>query len=177
MAETYEHHAAGLESPALHAFDVLPDDVIPLPSPTRAVGNAGHLCLTLLSGPTVTFQNLQEGHARIVDAHHRHGNRRTQLSAVCRQPPPSGNTTLSGNSMLYDTFVTGVQVDVSKDAHRPLIGPCGSLDRGACALWSLPSANRKSGGSDSGSFDLESDGNNNISSGNRQRGAQPADGG
>ncbi|EGL63903.1 hypothetical protein AGRO_3303 [Agrobacterium sp. ATCC 31749] len=65
MAETYEHHAAGLESPALHAFDVLPDDVIPLPSPTRAVGNAGHLCLTLLSGPTVTFQNLQEGHARI----------------------------------------------------------------------------------------------------------------
>lgn len=61
MAETYEHHAAGLESPALHAFDVLPDDVIPLPSPTRAVGNAGHLCLTLLSGPTVTFQNLQAG--------------------------------------------------------------------------------------------------------------------
>ena len=35
MAETYEHHAAGLESPALHAFDVLPDDVIPLPPPPR----------------------------------------------------------------------------------------------------------------------------------------------
>ncbi|WCJ64903.1 MULTISPECIES: spike base protein, RCAP_Rcc01079 family [Agrobacterium] len=63
MAETYEHHAAGLESPALHAFDVVPDDVNPLPSPTRAiyVGNAGHLCLTLLSGATVTFQNLPAG--------------------------------------------------------------------------------------------------------------------
>lgn len=63
MAETYEHHAAGLESPAFHAFEVAPDDTNPLPSPTRAiyVGNGGHLCLTLLSGATVTFQNLPAG--------------------------------------------------------------------------------------------------------------------
>lgn len=63
MAETYEHHAAGLESPASHAFDVVPDDTSPLPSPTRAiyVGNGGHLCVTLLSGATVTFQNLPAG--------------------------------------------------------------------------------------------------------------------
>ncbi len=63
MAETYEHHAAGLESPASHAFEVAPDDTNPLPSPTRAiyVGNGGHLCLTLLSGATVTFQNLPAG--------------------------------------------------------------------------------------------------------------------
>ncbi|MCZ4431315.1 hypothetical protein O3S81_16525 [Agrobacterium sp. SOY23] len=63
MAETYEHHAAGLESPASHAFDVVADDVNPLPSPTRAiyVGNGGHLCMTLLSGATVTFQNLPAG--------------------------------------------------------------------------------------------------------------------
>lgn len=52
MVETYEHHAAGLESPASHAFEVVPNDTNPLPSPTRAVyvGNAGHLCPTLLSG-------------------------------------------------------------------------------------------------------------------------------
>ncbi|MFF2322220.1 hypothetical protein ACFVTJ_14320 [Agrobacterium sp. NPDC058088] len=63
MAETYDYHAAGLESPASHAFDVVPDDVNPLPSPTRAiyVGNAGHLCLILRSGATVTFQNLPAG--------------------------------------------------------------------------------------------------------------------
>ncbi|ADY67117.1 hypothetical protein J8N08_18905 [Agrobacterium tumefaciens] len=63
MAETYEHHAAGLESPASHAFEVVPDDTNPLPSPTRAiyVGNGGHLCLALLSGATVTFQNLPAG--------------------------------------------------------------------------------------------------------------------
>ncbi len=63
MAETYEHHAAGLESPASHAFEVVPDDTNPLPSPTRAiyVGNGGHLCLILLSGATVTFQNLPAG--------------------------------------------------------------------------------------------------------------------
>ncbi|WCK04803.1 spike base protein, RCAP_Rcc01079 family [Agrobacterium tumefaciens] len=63
MAETYEHHVAGLEFPASHAFDVVPDDVNPLSSPTRAVyvGNAGHLCLTLVSGATVTFQNLPAG--------------------------------------------------------------------------------------------------------------------
>ncbi|MBW9070717.1 spike base protein, RCAP_Rcc01079 family [Agrobacterium pusense] len=63
MAEIYDHYAAGLESPASHAFDVVPDDANPLPSSTRAiyVGNGGHLCLTLLSGATVTFQNLPAG--------------------------------------------------------------------------------------------------------------------
>ena len=63
MAETYEHYAAGLESPASHGFDIVPDDTVPLPSPTRAiyVGNGGQLCLTLLSGTTVTFQNLSAG--------------------------------------------------------------------------------------------------------------------
>ncbi|TQN59733.1 hypothetical protein FLX27_20225 [Agrobacterium tumefaciens] len=63
MAEIYTHYAAGLESPASNGFDILPDDTNPLPSPTRAiyVGNGGQLCLTLLSGATVTFQNLPAG--------------------------------------------------------------------------------------------------------------------
>ncbi|EKJ96378.1 hypothetical protein C241_07973 [Bradyrhizobium lupini HPC(L)] len=63
MAEIYDNYAAGLESPASHAFDVVPDDAKPLPSATRAiyVGNGGHLCLTVLSGATVTFQNLPAG--------------------------------------------------------------------------------------------------------------------
>ncbi|SOC91600.1 hypothetical protein SAMN05216358_1719 [Rhizobium sp. AN5] len=63
MAETYTHHSAGLESPASHGFDIVPDDTNLLPSVTRAiyVGNGGQLCLTLLSGATVTFQNLPAG--------------------------------------------------------------------------------------------------------------------
>ncbi|AQS64139.1 hypothetical protein AGRHK599_LOCUS4103 [Rhizobium rhizogenes] len=63
MAETYEHYAAGLESPASHGFDIVPDDTTPLPSPTRAlyIGHGGQLCLTLLSGATVTFQNIPAG--------------------------------------------------------------------------------------------------------------------
>ncbi len=63
MAEIYDNYAAGLESPASHAFDVVPDDAKPLPCATRAiyVGNGGHLCLTVLSGATVTFQNLPAG--------------------------------------------------------------------------------------------------------------------
>ncbi|WP_323571694.1 hypothetical protein [Rhizobium sp. 28DA2] len=63
MSETYTHHSAGLRSPASHGFDIVPDDNNPLPSATRAiyVGNGGQLCLTLLSGATVTFQNLPAG--------------------------------------------------------------------------------------------------------------------
>ncbi len=63
MTDTYEDYAAGLEAPASNAFDIVPDDKATLPSPTRAiyVGNGGHLCLTLLSGTTVTFQNMPAG--------------------------------------------------------------------------------------------------------------------
>ncbi|MFK3777716.1 hypothetical protein [Agrobacterium sp. NPDC089420] len=63
MTETYDYHAAGLESPASHAFEIVPHDTNPLPSPTRAlyVGHGGQLCLTLLSGATVTFQNIPAG--------------------------------------------------------------------------------------------------------------------
>lgn len=63
MVETYTHYTAGLESPASHGFDIVPDDASPLASPTRAiyVGNGGHLCVALLSGATVTFQNLPTG--------------------------------------------------------------------------------------------------------------------
>lgn len=40
MAETYTHHSAGLESPASHGFDIVPDDNNPLPSATRAIFRA-----------------------------------------------------------------------------------------------------------------------------------------
>ena len=86
MAETYEHHTAGLGSPASHAFDVVPDDTNPLPSPTRAiyVGNGGHLCLTLLSGATVTFQNLPAGSLLPVRATRIFGTRTAATGIVGR---------------------------------------------------------------------------------------------
>ena len=63
MPETYDNHAAGLESPAFHAFEITPNDSAPLSSPTRAIylGVGGALQITMLSGATVTFHNLPAG--------------------------------------------------------------------------------------------------------------------
>lgn len=64
MQDSFASHANGLESPASHAFAIVPNDSGHLPEVTRAlyVGGGGDLTVTLLrSSAPVTFPNVPAG--------------------------------------------------------------------------------------------------------------------
>lgn len=63
MSDMFDDHTAGLESPASHAFTILPSDIENLERTTRAIytGTTGNLTVTMLSGDNVTFPNVPAG--------------------------------------------------------------------------------------------------------------------
>ncbi|MDB5622018.1 MAG: hypothetical protein JWR39_581 [Devosia sp.] len=63
MTDRFENHAKGLNSPASHAFPIIPHDAEPLIESTRAlyVGGGGTLSVVLVSGAEVVFANLGNG--------------------------------------------------------------------------------------------------------------------
>lgn len=142
MAETYEHHAAGLEPrhPMLSRLFLM--------IRTRFLPHARHLCGQWWSSlPDPAFRRdgdlpeparrqpaAGQGHPHICNPHHRHRHSGAQLSA----PSPADLLDLKRSprqkpTKECDTFMTSFQVDVSKMKHPPLIGPCGSLDSGVPA--------------------------------------------
>ena len=63
MADIFRRHSGGLESPGLHAAEVLPDDGTDLAYTSRAlhVGIGGDVRLTMAGGETVTIRNVAAG--------------------------------------------------------------------------------------------------------------------
>lgn len=63
MSDKFSNHQSSLNAPATSAFEILPDDVNPLPNVTRAiyVGGAGNLAITMLDGQTLTLEAVQPG--------------------------------------------------------------------------------------------------------------------
>jgi len=63
MTDRFENTLPGLDSPALHAFAIVPDDVSDLPEITRAlfIGTEGTVVLTTKSGNEVMFTGLSSG--------------------------------------------------------------------------------------------------------------------
>lgn len=63
MFDRYEGIAPASNSPAIDAFDIVPNDSADLTEVTRAVfvGQAGTLVATTQEGTTVTFENLSNG--------------------------------------------------------------------------------------------------------------------
>jgi len=57
MNDTFDSYTASLESPASHAFPVIPSDISDLPVASRAlsVASDGTVQLTTISGDTVTL--------------------------------------------------------------------------------------------------------------------------
>lgn len=63
MLDRFEGKAQGFESPATSGFGITPNDSVDLSEVTRAlyVGVAGDVQVTLLSGSTLTFGNVNAG--------------------------------------------------------------------------------------------------------------------
>lgn len=63
MIDRYENTSAGLESPALDAFSITPNDATDLQEVTRAlyIGSGGNVTVTTKGGAQVTFAGLTSG--------------------------------------------------------------------------------------------------------------------
>lgn len=63
MADNFDDNVTGLESPALHAFDVTPSNTVDLPITTRGfyVGVGGNVKVDTAGGETVTFVGCLSG--------------------------------------------------------------------------------------------------------------------
>lgn len=63
MKDEFDQYKTGLTSPAREAVALTPDDATDLEDPTRAifVGGSGNLAVQMISGQTVTFDNIQAG--------------------------------------------------------------------------------------------------------------------
>ena len=63
MQDRYESAASGMDSPAIHGFAIVPNDVTELAEVSRAlyVGATGAVCARLRSGSTVTLINVAAG--------------------------------------------------------------------------------------------------------------------
>lgn len=63
MADIFDSRASSLESPGLHAAEIIPDDGADLETTARAlwVGTGGNLRVTTAGGETVTFRNVGSG--------------------------------------------------------------------------------------------------------------------
>ena len=63
MTDLFANQAPSLQGPATHAFAITPGDSTDLSNVTRAVycGSGGSLTVTMLSGATVTFDDLPDG--------------------------------------------------------------------------------------------------------------------
>ncbi|QQM29712.1 hypothetical protein JET14_15600 [Martelella lutilitoris] len=63
MTDRFSSRNATPTSPAYDGFEITPDDAVPLEEVTRAiyVGIGGSMTATLISGETVTFENLPSG--------------------------------------------------------------------------------------------------------------------
>ena len=63
MLDRFEGKAQSFESPAANGFGITPNDATDLAEVTRAlyVGGAGDVQVTLLSGATLTFSNVNAG--------------------------------------------------------------------------------------------------------------------
>jgi hypothetical protein len=61
MADPFEKHMTGLDSPAKHAASVTPDDGTDLTTVARAlyIGGAGDVAVVTAGGDTVTFASIQ----------------------------------------------------------------------------------------------------------------------
>lgn len=63
MKDDFESYTTGLTSPARDADVIVPNDAVDLSAVTRGiyVGAAGHLQVQMVSGQTVTFENVLAG--------------------------------------------------------------------------------------------------------------------
>ena len=61
--DKFENLTTGLESPATHAFDIVPGDGVDLPHVTRAlyVGGAGDVSLVMKDASAATLKNVPAG--------------------------------------------------------------------------------------------------------------------
>ncbi|MDN5882836.1 MAG: hypothetical protein L0H37_10750, partial [Nitrosospira sp.] len=63
MTDKFQDHTSALDSPASHAFAVLPSDGELLPETTRAIyiGVSGDIAVAMKSGAEMLFTNVQSG--------------------------------------------------------------------------------------------------------------------
>ena len=63
MTDRYQNTSSGLDSPALDAFTITPNDNTDLVEVTRAlyIGGSGDVTLVTKSGTQVTFSNISSG--------------------------------------------------------------------------------------------------------------------
>lgn len=63
MSDRFANHAATIDGPAQHAFEITPDDVELLDEVTRGlyVGTGGDLAAIMATGATVSFTNIISG--------------------------------------------------------------------------------------------------------------------
>ncbi len=62
-SDQYSNYAKSMDAPAENAAAVTPNDTTELTKSPRAIyiGTGGNLCLTTVTGKTVTFVNVQDG--------------------------------------------------------------------------------------------------------------------
>ena len=63
MADIFDSRVSSLESPGLHAAEILPNDGVDLETTARAlwIGTSGNLRVTTAGGETVIFRNVGPG--------------------------------------------------------------------------------------------------------------------